>query len=320
MSNLPALIEPLTPAECDLAGLEYLPLQIARLLASDTFLLSTGDEFKAALTLWAKSWHRVPAASIPADPRIQASLVGISLREWSELKEVALRGWMMCGDGLLYHPVVAEAALVAWLARLTNQRRSGAGNRARHGAAFDPEAFEAAQETAAECLVRVRSLLAPTRKLRGGGATSSSAPSRKPEGSPKDSGVGVGVEEERKKEAAPNGAAKKEARPKVSPSLAKRIPPAWFASEADRAYAAGKGLTPPEIDGQEDAFRDFWLARGGEKGRKLDWAATWRTWIRRNLEDRDERKSRAGGGRREQSAEGVGGILGAIVEARRARR
>jgi hypothetical protein len=29
-----------------------------------------------------------------------------------------------------------------------------------------------------------------------------------------------------------------------------------------------------------DSFRDFWIAKAGTGGVKLDWQATWRNWIR----------------------------------------
>jgi len=29
-----------------------------------------------------------------------------------------------------------------------------------------------------------------------------------------------------------------------------------------------------------DGFRDYWIAQGGAKGRKADWDATWRNWVR----------------------------------------
>jgi hypothetical protein len=29
-----------------------------------------------------------------------------------------------------------------------------------------------------------------------------------------------------------------------------------------------------------DSFRDYWIAQPGAKGRKVDWDATWRNWIR----------------------------------------
>jgi hypothetical protein len=90
-------------------------LDTVRLLDSDLFALSTGDEFKAAVSLWCKSWTQRPAASLPTDDRILRKLSGVdSMAAWNKLKAMALRGWVLCGDGRLYHPVVAEQALVAW--------------------------------------------------------------------------------------------------------------------------------------------------------------------------------------------------------------
>ncbi|WP_412021519.1 DUF1376 domain-containing protein [Burkholderia cepacia] len=110
MNDLP---NPLTPPDCDLAGYRWMPLDVERVIDSDTFGLSTGDEFKTAFRLWAKSWKQVPAASLPSDDRLLAHLAGIELATWRKRKEIALRGWILCNDGRLYHPVIAEKALEA---------------------------------------------------------------------------------------------------------------------------------------------------------------------------------------------------------------
>ncbi|MFA7278795.1 MAG: YdaU family protein [Sterolibacterium sp.] len=38
----------------------------------------------------------------------------------------------------------------------------------------------------------------------------------------------------------------------------------------------------PDLDPQAvfDGFRDFWIAKAGRDGAKLDWFATWRNWVR----------------------------------------
>jgi hypothetical protein len=105
--------EPLTPPDCDLRGLPFMPLDTTRLLDSDLFALTTGEEFKAALALWCKSWLQIPAASLPDDDRVLAHLSGAGTR-WRKVKEMALRGFIKCDDGRFYHPVVAEKANDAW--------------------------------------------------------------------------------------------------------------------------------------------------------------------------------------------------------------
>jgi len=123
----PAVLpEPLVPPDCDLRGMEFMPLVIPRLIDSDLYALSTGDEFKAALTLWCKAWLQVPAASLPDDDRILARLSGAG-PAWPTLKQMALRGFVKCRDGRLYHPVVAEHALESWARRL--EHRDSTGNK-----------------------------------------------------------------------------------------------------------------------------------------------------------------------------------------------
>ena len=127
MTELPA---PLVPAEVDLRDFAFMPLDVARLMDSDLFAVSTGDEFKAAVALWCKAWGQVPAASVPDDERVLAHLSGAG-RRWSKVREVALRGWVKCSDGRLYHPVVAEKANDAWEAKLRQRERTRRATEAR---------------------------------------------------------------------------------------------------------------------------------------------------------------------------------------------
>jgi hypothetical protein len=127
MSDSPA---PLTPADCDLRGMPYMPVEVVRLFDSALYVLSTGDEFKAAFTLWGKAFLQVPAGSLPDDERMLAHLSGAGSR-WAKVRSMALRGWVRCSDGRLYHPVVAEKASEAWQARLAQRARTEAARQAR---------------------------------------------------------------------------------------------------------------------------------------------------------------------------------------------
>ncbi|WP_093234680.1 hypothetical protein [Sinorhizobium sp. NFACC03] len=64
--------------------------------------------------------------------------------------------------------------------------------------------------------------------------------------------------------------------------------PATF--EPDWAFAAGLGFGPAEATIEFDKFRDYWTAKSGRNATKLDWAATWRNWMRNA-----GRPARAGG-------------------------
>lgn len=129
-------MSPLTPADCDLRDFAFMPLDATRLLDSDLFALATGDEFKAAIALWCKSWLQVPAASLPDDDRVLAHLSGAGAK-WRKVKEMALRGFVKCEDGRLYHPVVAEKANDAWGKKQSYRDRSKKGNAKRWGSQKD---------------------------------------------------------------------------------------------------------------------------------------------------------------------------------------
>lgn len=147
---------PLTPAACDLRGLPFMPLECARLLDSDLFALTTGDEFKAALALWCRSWTQVPAASMANDERLLAKATGLVLADWRAVSEMALKGWTLCDDGRLYHPVVAEKALGAWIERIAHREKSAKGSAARYDTfKYDPASFARDRQEALSCLAVV---------------------------------------------------------------------------------------------------------------------------------------------------------------------
>lgn len=113
MNDLP---QPLTPADCDLRDFAFMPLDVARLRDSDLAALESPEACWAALLLWCASWHQVPCASLPDDDRILSKIAGYGrvLKEWLLVKDGAMRGWVKCSDGRLYHPVVAEKANESW--------------------------------------------------------------------------------------------------------------------------------------------------------------------------------------------------------------
>lgn len=118
--------EPPVPPDLDLRDFQYMPLDVARLVDSDLNALASGDEFKAAVILWCKAWHQVPAASLPADERLLAHLAGFGkdMKSWNRVREVALRGFERCADGRLYHRVIAEKAIEAGEAKRKQRQRT----------------------------------------------------------------------------------------------------------------------------------------------------------------------------------------------------
>lgn len=113
----------MTPADCDLTDFPFMPLDVARLRDSELASNETPEACWAAVLLWSASWHQVPAASMPNDDKWIAKTAGYALRgkidkAWSSVRPGAMRGWVICTDGRFYHPVVAEKAREAWLAKL----------------------------------------------------------------------------------------------------------------------------------------------------------------------------------------------------------
>ena len=75
-----------------------------------------------------------------------------------------------------------------------------------------------------------------------------------------------------------------------------RIPPGWEPDPQTLAALLEDGWTQKELDRERDRFRDFWTAKAGADARKLDWAATWRNWIRRADDQRGRGPRQAFGG------------------------
>ena len=71
----------------------------------------------------------------------------------------------------------------------------------------------------------------------------------------------------------------------TSPSLrsgevrASRLPDDWQLPDPWREWAVNER---PELDVQRtaDSFADYWRGKAGKDGRKVDWLATWRNWVR----------------------------------------
>jgi hypothetical protein len=126
-----ALPAPLVPADVDLRDFGYLPLDVVRLRDSDLSTHATGEAFKAAVLLWCASWHQIPAGSLPRDDKLLRKFAGFPHR-WKAVKEQALRGFVHCSDGRLYHVVLCEKALESWTKKLAQRERTRAASAARH--------------------------------------------------------------------------------------------------------------------------------------------------------------------------------------------
>ncbi len=64
-----------------------------------------------------------------------------------------------------------------------------------------------------------------------------------------------------------------------------RIEKDWRPTRDDIDFATKNGISEPTIATIAANFRDYWLQKSGAAARKSDWHATWRTWIRRYIDD-----------------------------------
>ncbi len=59
-----------------------------------------------------------------------------------------------------------------------------------------------------------------------------------------------------------------------------RISENWKPSQDDYNQALSMGLSVEQVDNEANKFRDYWIAKAGSGGVKLNWSATWRNWCR----------------------------------------
>lgn len=76
-----------------------------------------------------------------------------------------------------------------------------------------------------------------------------------------------------------------ESKSKSTPARATRLPLDWRLSEELKQWAVdAHHLDPRKVVAISAAFRDYWIGLPGAKGCKLDWDATFRNWIRKEVE------------------------------------
>lgn len=142
------LADPLVPSDTDVRGYQALPIEVTRLLTSETWIMSTPAERSAAMCLWLASWQQVPAGSLPNNDRVLSHL-SMAGSDWPAVREMALRGWTLCADNRLYHPVVCEKAVDALAHR--KQRSDAAAKRWNKRPDARPETESTPSEVPPEC-------------------------------------------------------------------------------------------------------------------------------------------------------------------------
>jgi hypothetical protein len=124
---------PFTNAKVDTDGAPAFMLDAQALLTSDLMMLSSPAEFKAAIRLWCWAWYnQEPAASLPDNDIELAAYANVPLAAWKKMRPMALRGFVECSDGRLYHPILSADANRLHEKRVANEKRTEAATRKRN--------------------------------------------------------------------------------------------------------------------------------------------------------------------------------------------
>ena len=122
------------------------------------------------------------------------------------------------------------------------------------------------------------------------------APTPTPTPTPNISIIGQISEPSEPPNRSPSGSPSKQSKPEKS--LADRNKPARRGERLDpniefadewRAFAESEGIHDPQREFAR--FKDYWTGQAGQKGRKLDWFATWRNWCRNSRDYNRQRGS-----------------------------
>lgn len=103
-----------------------MPLHVARLRDSDLAAEARPEACWYAVLLWSASWHQLPTASLPDNDAVLTKLIGLGrdVKTFRKHKTEAMRGFVLCADGRLYHPTVAEQAIEGWRRKLEQRWRT----------------------------------------------------------------------------------------------------------------------------------------------------------------------------------------------------
>lgn len=118
-TNTQPLPTPPIPAGVDLHDFSFTPIFRLQLFRSTFHARATDAEWRAGITLWLRSWDQIPAGSLPdSDVELcRLAELGRDQRTWKKVKKMALHGWYICSDLRLYHRVVAEGVMAAFVRR-----------------------------------------------------------------------------------------------------------------------------------------------------------------------------------------------------------
>jgi len=235
----------------------YMKLYVADYLG-DTHHLSVVEHGAYMLLLMAM-WRA--GGSLPAADANLARLARCTPDQWAEIRDVILPFFRRRGGKITHKRIASEMAKY----EDTSGKRSAAGKRGGR-----PKANE---------------------NNVGGEAKAYAAESNSRHNQNQNQNQNQIEEEESGAQVLPFAEVGSEA---ASPKRGSRLKPDWRPAAELIAFAMREGFTEREADQMAERFRDYWTAAPGKSGVKLDWAATWRNWVRTEAARRPARRVAAG--------------------------
>ncbi|MBE0531040.1 MAG: DUF1376 domain-containing protein [Rhodospirillales bacterium] len=302
-------MKPPVAARVDLRAFAFMPLVIAELFNSDTWLLACRHPFAAAacINLWGRAWHQVPAGSLPDDEALLAGYAGVP--DWAAVRDIALRGFVKADDGRLYHKKLCAKVKKAWA-----ERRSYAD--------FCKSQKKKSVRANDKRWNSKRKMDPPRGDPRG---DRPGIPEASPDDPLKGEGEGEGKGEAPLLKNAPPildaepDAGEPDEQTPPSPDDGTRLPPDWRLDPEGRAFAAGLGYAEPAIDFLAAQFADYWRAKPGDGARKRDWGLTWQVWCRNYHGPAGPGPGGPGGAQALRGGPPGGGVVAALGEVRASR-
>ena len=259
MQSVPSDIpDPPYPPDTRVRGWRF-ELDLERIRRSDTWALCPQEIRPWLLMLWAVAWEQCPAGSLPSDHRLIAAHAGMPERLFAAHADLLLRGFLRHSDGRLYHSVVSEQVLA-----LVTRR----DEEAKRKAAYRAAKLEQEDQKCPTGQTRDRQGTPGGIQVESGHQNQNQNQNQKRSRARALEIAELDATKNRKT------ADKAPRSPTGSRFTLEELPDAW------REYFAAKRPNADPTDTWED-FRDYWVAMPGQRGRKLDWFATWRGWVRR---------------------------------------
>lgn len=274
-SHLPA---PPIPADADLRHFPCVSINAADLRNSDMAIEGDPADNWFCIILMMAAWHQLPAGSLPDDDAKLAYLAGMGrdLRGWKKRRKGALRGWVLCSDGRLYHPMMVEAVHEA-LQKSQRGRRSAETRWDLAASSFD-QPIENIEKQKCDGIADAMLGTERNRTERKESSLRSDSPPVTPQAPRAEKGAGEAASVRPDPPPQPEPPPKRQSRAKAQQT---RLPEGWIIPPEWRDWAWDRGMSDPEIVSESEKFFDHHRSLGSARA---DWLASWRKWVRNHIE------------------------------------